>query len=109
MGYIGTFPRNTTTVMGLPIGKINDLNARVSTLEKNSASGFTTLPPTETPNGTITVFTFSTATAKPTFIISDNAMMQATTKSGTVNWTWNNGAKQATMVIAPSDDIIGLK
>lgn len=71
--------------------------------------GFTTLAPTETPNGIRTVFTFATATSQPTFIVSDNAMMQATTKSGTVNWTWNSGSKQATMTIPPIDDIVGIQ
>lgn len=73
-----------------------------------STSGFTTLSATETPNGSITIFTFSAATAQPSFIISDNVMMQATTKSGTTNWTWNSGAKQATMTIPPVNDIIGI-
>lgn len=70
--------------------------------------GFTTLAPTETPNGILTVFTFATATAQPSFIVSDNAMMQATTKAGTVNWTWSSGPLQATMTIPPQDDIIGI-
>ncbi len=70
--------------------------------------GFTTLVPSETPNGSRTTFTFLTATAQPTFIISDNAQMQAVTKAGTVNWSWNNGTKVATMTIPPVDDIIGI-
>lgn len=71
--------------------------------------GFTVLQPTETPNGVRTVFTFSAAVSQPTFIVSDNAMMQATSKSGTVNWTWNSGASQATMTIPPNDDIVGIQ
>lgn len=73
-----------------------------------SGSGFTQLASTETPNGTLTVFTFAAATAQPSFIISDSAMMKATTKSGTVNWTWNAGAKQATMTIPPNEDITAI-
>lgn len=74
-----------------------------------SGGGFTKLTPTETPNGVITVFTFGAASSQPTFIISDNAIIQATSKSGTVNWTWNNGAKKATMTIPPQDDIVGIQ
>ncbi len=73
-----------------------------------AGGGFTTLAATETPNGILTVFTFSTATAKPSFIISDNVLMRATTSLGTVNWTWNAGTKQATMAIPPTDDILGV-
>lgn len=73
-----------------------------------AGGGFTTLTATETPNGTLKVFTFSGASAQPSFIISDNVMMQATTKAGTVNWTWSSGPKQATMTIAPIDDILGI-
>lgn len=74
-----------------------------------TGGGFTVLQPTETPNGVRKVFTFSTATAQPTFIVSDNAMTQAVTKSGTVNWTWSSGSKQATMTIPPQDDIVGIQ
>jgi hypothetical protein len=81
----------------------------ITTISSSAGGGFTTLAPTETPNGTRTVFTFSTATAKPSFIIVDNVWMQATTKAGTVNWTWNNGTKQATCTVAPTDDIIGIQ
>lgn len=88
---------------------LSGLGTPSSPLSVVGGGGFTTLLPTETPNGSLTVFTFSLATAQPSFIVSDNAMMQATTKSGTVNWTWNNGTKKATMTIPPSDDIIAIK
>jgi len=32
MGYIGTFPKNTTAVLGVPIGKINDLTIKVNNI-----------------------------------------------------------------------------
>ncbi len=69
--------------------------------------GFTTLSPTETPNGIITVFTFPSATAKPSFIMSDNVIMPAIAQSGTVNWTWN-GTTQATLTIAPIDTVLAI-
>lgn len=87
----------------------SNADGSVSVSATGGGGGFTTLAPTETPNGSLQVFTFPSATAKPTFIISDNAMMQATTKSGTVNWTWNAGLKQATMTIAPQDDIVAIQ
>lgn len=73
-----------------------------------SSSGSTPLVATETPNGVLTVFTFTTATAKPSYIFSDNVRLAATSKAGTVNWTWNNGTKKATMTIPPNDDIEGI-
>lgn len=73
-----------------------------------AGGGFTSLFATETPNGVLTVFTFSTATVQPSFILSDNVMMRATTKSGTINWTWNAGLQQATLTIPPSDDILAI-
>lgn len=78
-------------------------------LVSSSGGGFTVLQPTETPNGVRTTFTFASATSQPTFIVSDNAMMQATAKSGTVNWTWNSGSLVATMTIAPVDDIVAIQ
>lgn len=81
-----------------------------STPEYSSSSGgLTEISATETPNGVITVFTFPSATAQPSFIISDNVMMKATTASGTVNWTWNSGTLQATLTIAPTNDIRALE
>lgn len=70
--------------------------------------GFSILTATETPDGNLTVFTFAAATAQPSFVISDNVMMQATTKAGTVNWTWNNVAKQATLTVPPADELCAI-
>lgn len=78
------------------------------TVASTGGSGFTKLAATETPNGTLTVFTFSTATAQPSFIISDGVWMEAAAQDGTINWTWNAGAKQATMTIAPTSGIRGI-
>lgn len=85
-----------------------DANGRKVINAQGGSSGFTMLTATETPNGILTVFTFSLASAQPSFIVVDNVWMQATTKAGTVNWTWNAGLKQATMTIPPSDDIFGI-
>ena len=74
-----------------------------------SGSGLTVLNSTETPNGNTTVFTFSGASAQPSFIISDNTFTRPTTKSGTVNWTWNNGTKKATLTIPPTDEIFAIE
>jgi hypothetical protein len=76
-----------------------------ATITISSSGGFTALQSTETPDGTITVFTFPAATAQPSYIRSDNVLMKATSKSGTVNWTWDAGAKQATLTVPPQDDI----
>lgn len=71
-------------------------------------SGFTTLLATETPNGSTTVFTFSTATAQPSYVVSDNVWLKPTSAAGTVNWTWNAGTKQAILTIPPNDDIFAV-
>lgn len=73
-----------------------------------SASGVSTLTSTETPNGSRTAFTFASATAQPSYIVADNVWYRATTKSGTVNWTWNSGTKQATLTIPPTDEIFAI-
>lgn len=67
--------------------------------------GIQQLAATEIPNGIRTIFTFSTATAKPSFVVSDNVWMRSTTAAGNTNWTWDAGLKQATLVIPPQDDI----
>lgn len=71
----------------------------------SSGGGFTTLTATETPNSNIKIFTFSGASAQPSYLVVDNVWLQATTAAGTVNWTWNNGTKKATLTIPPNDDI----
>lgn len=70
--------------------------------------GFTTLAATETPNGSITVFTFADAAAQPSYLVVDNVWMQATSKAGTVNWTWNAVTLKATLTIAANDDIFAV-
>lgn len=78
------------------------------TITNTSTGGFTTLAATETPNGATVVFTFAAATAQPSFILSDNVWLKAVSAVGTINWTWNSGAKQATLAIPPLDDILGI-
>lgn len=68
-------------------------------------AGLTELTATETPNGNLTVFTFAAATAQPTYIVSDNVWMKATSKAGSVNWTWSAGTLKATLTIPPTDEI----
>lgn len=80
----------------------------ITTIASSGGSGFTLLTATETPNGLLTVFTFSTAAAQPSFIVSDNVWMRATTAALNTNWTWNNGTKKATLTIPPSDDIFAV-
>lgn len=89
--------------------RIDPVTGRLLVSGTGGGGGFTVLQPTETPNGVRTVFTLSTATGQPTFVISDNAMMQATSKAGTVNWTWNGGTLQVTMTIPPQDDLVGIQ
>jgi len=71
MQYI--IPRNATAVQGIPIGRLANLESRVSTLEQNSGGSGWTI---ETPTGTLynqdtgtdgLIFT-STVTAKAVFV-----------------------------------------
>lgn len=104
MGYIGTFPRNTTAVMGIPTGKLN----QIFTIINNFLSGFT-YQATEVPNGSITVFTFPGAQVQPSFIVVDYAQKPAIAKNENVNWTWNQGTKQATLQTPAAEDIFAIK
>lgn len=110
----GNHPLSTlpdVNASGISDGQVLAWNATLGRWEATTPSGgagFTQLTATETPDGTITVFTFAAASAKPSFIIVDNVWMKATTKSGAVNWTWNAGAKQATLTVPPNEDIVGV-
>lgn len=73
----------------------------VKTISASGGSGFTELTATETPDGIITVFTFAAASAKPSYLVLDNVWVKAVSKKGTTQWTWNAGAKQATLVTVP--------
>jgi hypothetical protein len=72
------------------------------------SAGVTELAATETPDGSTTVFTFAAASAQPRYIVADNVWQKATTKSGTINWTWNSGTKQTTLSVTPQDDIYAI-
>lgn len=76
----------------------------------STGGGFTTLTATEIPSSItpVYIFTFPAAIAQPSFIISDNVWQRAITKSGTVNWTWNTGTKQATFIVPPQDEVLGI-
>ncbi len=82
----------------------------VKTISATGGGGFTALTATETPNGILQVFTFAAATAQPSYLVVDNVWMKAISKAGTVNWTWDAGATQATFQsgYAPIDDIFGI-
>lgn len=115
-----------TTIIGgnHPLSTLPDVNAsgisdgqvlawstslgRWEAVTPSGGAGFTQLTATETPDGTITVFTFAAASAQPSYLIIDNVWMRATTKNGSVNWTWNAGSKQATLAIPPNEDIVGV-
>ena len=109
MGYIGTFPRNTTAVQGIPINRLRILEIEVAALIAGGGGGFTVLQPTETVDGIRTVFTFATATAQPSYMLIDGLMKPPTTNAGSIIWTWNSGALQATFTTPPQDDLFGIK
>lgn len=91
--------------------KVATVNAGATGLEfdaPGAGGGFTALVATETPNGSLTVFTFATAGAQPSFIISDGIWMEATDQGSVVNWTWNAGAKTATLTIPPVSGVKGI-
>lgn len=67
-----------------------------------TVGSFSLLTPVETPNGTATQFTFTSA---PSVIVVDNGRtMRATNSDGTVNWT---GTTTITLTVAPIYDIFG--
>lgn len=98
-----------TLVAGTNVTLVRNNNGTY-TVNGSAGAGFTALDPTETPDGSRTVFTFAAALAQPSYIIIDNVWMKAVTKAGTTNWTWNAGLKQATLISAtpPIDDIEGV-
>lgn len=74
-----------------------------------SGAGFTPLTATETPDGSITVFTFALASTQPSFILADGVWKEPTDQDGvTVNWTWDAGTKKATLTIPPISGIKGI-
>ncbi len=105
MGYVhGGGITRLTAGTNITIVKLTDGSYRITA----AGGGFTALTATETPNGVRTVFTFAGASAQPTYMRVDGTLTKATSASGTVNWTWNAGLKQATLVIPAQDDIDGI-
>jgi hypothetical protein len=79
------------------------------TIVGGAGGGFTAYDSTEIPDGTITIFTFPTIPSQPTYLRIDNTLTKAVSKSGGINWTWDNGLKQATLSVPPQDDIEAIK
>ena len=92
------FKNGTNTTVSVTANKQGGIDVVIN-------SSVTALQPTETPNGSIKVFTFSTASAQPSYLVIDGLWVKATSKSGTINWTWNNGTMKATLTIPAQDDI----
>jgi hypothetical protein len=69
-------------------------------LGAGGSGGFTELRSTETPDGTNTIFTF---TSKPTYIISGGAWYEETE-----GWIWDIGLSQATLSIPPPTSTLKL-
>lgn len=103
----GNHPLSTlpdVNAQGITNGQVLVWNSTLGRWEAGtpSTSGMTILSATETPNGTTTVFTYPSATAKPSFIVSDNVWLRDVSKAGTVNWTWSG--TQATLTIPSIDE-----
>ncbi len=70
-------------------------------INSTGGSGFTVLNTASTVNGSNQTFVFSTATAQPTFIVSDGIYFTALDSNGNTQWSWNAGTKTATLTIPP--------
>lgn len=101
--YIDIIPGSNITITDSLVGGLHSI-----TISASAGGGFSTLAATETPDGIIKVFTFSGASAKPSFLVVDNVWMRDTTALGTVNWTWDNGTKKATLSITPVDEVFAI-
>ncbi len=102
MGYVhGGGITRLTAGTNITITKLADQSYRITA----AGGGFTVLAATEIPNGNRTVFTFAAAAAQPTYMRVDGTLTKAVSASGTVNWTWNNGLKKATLAVPAQDDI----
>ena len=100
---------NNVTTLNLGTNLTTVVNSDGSvTINASGGGGFTTLTPTQVPNGTITVFTFPTASAQPSLINRDGTLTPAVAQSGAVYWTWSAGLKQATMSLPPSDILLAV-
>lgn len=75
-----TIPRGTQAVMGIPIGKLQNLDSRVKSLETNGA--FSIKMATGTVDNSNTSFTFTTA---PTVLVINGGIYAPT--GGAITWT----------------------
>ena len=92
-------PQKTTAVQGIPQGKLDNLDRRLTYLENNpgGGTGFTFLTATGTVDGNNSDFTF---TSKPEYIVKDGAWYRENN-----GWTWSGST--ATMSVSPQSDIWG--
>jgi hypothetical protein len=134
MGYIGSFPLNTTAVQGTPMGRINSMDNRIYALEHGStvvgvaqivAGTNVTISPAGG-TGTVTINatggsgsgfqlplsgsvngsnqTFTWATT-PKAIVVDGQVLQSTDQKGNVYW---NGTTTTVLTIPPTQSIFAV-
>jgi len=97
-------PKGTTAVQGIPIGRLANLESRVSYLEANGGggSGGSSVPiyPTSGAiNSSNTVYGFAT---EPDVIFANGTPLTQKTGSNTFGFTWNSGTNQATLDVEPT-------
>lgn len=96
-----TIPQGTQAVMGIPIGKLNNLDHRVSALENGGVVSSSYQAPL---TGSLNQATFTWTTA-PKVIVVDGVPKQKTQTDGTVNWT---GTTTTVLSVWPTFDIYAI-
>lgn len=97
-------PANTTAVQGIPIGRLNNIDNRVSALEQAGGSSGFQQPTSGAVDGSNATFVW---TKSPNVIVVDQGRpMQRISSDGTVNWTVSGSGPYTTVLaVAPNYDV----
>lgn len=90
----------TTVAAGTNITLVKNANG-TTTINASGGGGFIILNTASTVDGSNQTFVFSTATAQPTFIVSDGVYFTALDNNGNTQWSWNSGTKTVTLTVPP--------
>jgi hypothetical protein len=101
-----SIPQNTQAVMGIPIGRLNDLDRRVSYLEQHPSGGSSFQAPLS--GGLTGTNTWTTA---PNVLFIDGGPRQRVLTNGNVMWTISGTGPYTTVLVGaplPTEDIFAL-
>lgn len=73
-----------------------------------AGGGLSQLTTASTVNGTNTTFVFASASAQPSYVVSDGVWLTILDNNSNPQWAWTSGTKTVTMTVPPTGSIFAV-